>query len=81
MSIVPARVEVFSIVAVGAVVQMVVVVAAVIVLVVLVTVLVAVLMRLELVYMHNSLSCGSHAQPVPLVSLHLEAQVEVDRGC
>ena len=39
------------------------------------------LIGLELLHVHNPLSCGSHSEPVPMVSLHLEAQVQVDCGC
>jgi len=41
---------------------------------------VAVLIGLELLHVHNPLSCGSHGEPVPMVSLHLQAQVQVDHG-
>jgi len=40
-----------------------------------------VLIGLELLHVQNPLSCGSHGEPVPMVSLHLQAQVQVDCGC
>jgi len=47
----------------------------------LVMMVVAVLTGLELLHVHNLLWCGSYGEPVPMVSLHLQVQVQVDCGC
>jgi hypothetical protein len=91
VSIVPVKVEVWRLVTAEAIVQAAVVaaVAAVVaalelemvavVSVMMVAVMVAAI--LELRHVHSLLSYGNHEQPVSLVSLHLQAQVQVDRAC
>jgi hypothetical protein len=78
VSIVLAKFDVWRFVASvqAVVVAAVVVMAVVIVLVVLVMVWIS-----ELRLMQSLLSYRSHEHPLPLVFLHLQSQVQVDRGC
>jgi hypothetical protein len=42
---------------------------------------IVVLIELEVVNVHNLVSCGSHGEPVTMVSFHAQAQVQVNCGC